>query len=122
MSQPAVVSPTRLPVPASELVGAPAKPAADGWSAPLRIPYLHPFFFDHPLDHVPGMLTVCSLLDLAGAAVGDQLDHAGRRLRLSLAFPAICGLSRPTVLSVAPDRTLAGRLLVRAPHDSVVTS
>jgi A-factor biosynthesis hotdog domain len=120
MSQPSVMSPTRLPVPPSELLGAPAEPAADGWSAPLRIPYLHPFFFDHPLDHVPGMLTVCALLDLAGAAAGDQLDRAGR-LGLSLAFPAICGLSRPTVLSVALDRSLAGRWQVRSVQDGVVT-
>jgi hypothetical protein len=121
MSQPTATSPTRRPVPASELLGAPLKPAADGWSAPLRIPYRHPFFFDHPLDHVPGMLTVCALLDLAGAATGGQLDRDGRRLRICLTFPAICGLVRPTVLSVTPDGTVPGRWLARSVQDGVVT-
>jgi 2-oxo-3-(phosphooxy)propyl 3-oxoalkanoate synthase len=44
-------------------------PAADGcaFTARLRVDLGHPFFFDHPCDHVPGMLLLESCAQMAGA-------------------------------------------------------
>lgn len=36
---------------------------------PLRVPLDHPLFFDHPLDHVPGMLAIEAVRQAAVAAV-----------------------------------------------------
>jgi hypothetical protein len=67
---------------------------AGSTTAKLRIDARHPFFFDHPLDHVPGMLLVAGLLDL----IRDEIP-AGSRLALSLEFPSMCELDRPTQLT-----------------------
>ncbi len=74
--------------------------AGAGWAAELAVPQDHPFFFDHPLDHVSGMQTLCGLLELADAAAGG----AGRadRLVLDVRFPAMGALSEPTGLSLRP--------------------
>ncbi|WP_411754119.1 beta-ketoacyl synthase N-terminal-like domain-containing protein [Serratia sp. (in: enterobacteria)] len=40
----------------------------DGWQATLQINELHPYFFDHPLDHVPGILLIAGGLQLAEQA------------------------------------------------------
>ncbi|MER5349385.1 AfsA-related hotdog domain-containing protein [Kitasatospora sp. NPDC002551] len=45
-------------------------------------------FFDHPLDHVPGMVLVAAVLDL----VRDRAGAADGRLRLSLTFDRMCEL------------------------------
>ena len=57
-----------------------------------------PFFFDHPLDHVPGMLLVTGLLDLVlGGVVGS-----GGRVRTALWFPRFCELDEPVELRACP--------------------
>jgi hypothetical protein len=62
----------------------------------LHVDLDDPFFFDHPLDHVPGMLLVTGLLDLARPLAG------GDRVALSLAFTAVCELDEPVTLHAAP--------------------
>jgi len=46
-------------------VSAGPQPSAGEWLTDLRIDQTDPFFFDHPLDHVPGMLLVCAMADQA---------------------------------------------------------
>ncbi|WP_412517116.1 hypothetical protein K8Z49_46675 [Actinomadura madurae] len=62
-----------------------------------------PFYFDHPLDHVPGMLLFSGLLDLAARA--DRLRARGRRperVVAGLGFTRFCELDRGTTLSCRP--------------------
>ncbi|GIE89983.1 AfsA-related hotdog domain-containing protein [Actinoplanes regularis] len=56
-------------------------------TARLNIDQNDPFFFDHPLDHVPGMLFVCGIADLA--RTGTPARFAGR-IQGSLTFRKIC--------------------------------
>ncbi|MEU8799825.1 AfsA-related hotdog domain-containing protein [Spirillospora sp. NPDC048819] len=59
-----------------------------------------PFYFDHPLDHVPGMLLFSGLLDLAVRA--DELRSRGRppgRVVAGLDFTRFCELRGATTLS-----------------------
>lgn len=52
-----------------------------------------PFFFDHPLDHVPGTLQLFALLDMVRATTGSPLGaEGGSRLRLRVEFPVFCEL------------------------------
>ncbi|MFC6083318.1 AfsA-related hotdog domain-containing protein [Sphaerisporangium aureirubrum] len=75
-------------------------PAAEPDGAVLRVDQDHPFFFDHPLDHVPGMLLVTGLLDLARAAAGAR--PGGHGVRLSLRFRRMCELDGPVTLRAEP--------------------
>ncbi|MFC4037417.1 AfsA-related hotdog domain-containing protein [Dactylosporangium siamense] len=67
-------------------------------TAPLRVDRHHPFFFDHPVDHLPGNLLVAGLLGLADDVTGGALRRADRRLRLAFAFPAFGELDGPVEL------------------------
>ena len=68
--------------------------------AELFVDLRHPFFFDHWLDHVPGMMLVTGLLDLVRTSGGRGFDtRAGRRIRLDLTFGKICELDSPVTLS-----------------------
>jgi A-factor biosynthesis hotdog domain len=92
-------------------------PTDDGWAAILHVDRDDPFFFDHPLDHVPGMLLIAGLLDLVRTLDSDAGDPTTRRLALSLTFSTLCELDEPTRLlatgyertSVADVRTWAVR-------------
>ncbi|MEU8346026.1 AfsA-related hotdog domain-containing protein [Spirillospora sp. NPDC048832] len=62
-----------------------------------------PFYFDHPLDHVPGMLLFSGLLELAARA--DGLRARGRppgRVVAGLDFTRFCELDRGTTLACRP--------------------
>ncbi len=59
-------------------------------------------FFDHPLDHVPGMLLVAGVLDLLRAREPGWTEAAGGRLRLSMTFDRMCELGRPVWLRGEP--------------------
>ncbi|KUO20686.1 hypothetical protein AQJ91_12210 [Streptomyces dysideae] len=69
------------------------------WEAELAIDETDPFFFDHPLEHVPAMLMMESALALAGeavAAAGHGQPHGFRQLALE--FHRFCELnSQPTM-------------------------
>ncbi|MGN9809965.1 AfsA-related hotdog domain-containing protein [Micromonospora sp. BQ11] len=83
-----------------------------GSTIPLVVDQGHPFFFDHPLDHVPGIQLAVGLLDLFREVVGaPDGDRPHDRLRLSLTFSRLCELDAETYLHVMPA---AGRFHLRA--------
>ncbi|MEU2436631.1 AfsA-related hotdog domain-containing protein [Streptomyces rubradiris] len=61
----------------------------------------NPFFFDHPLDHVPGMLVLSGLLDLVRAGHPAPSVRAGR-MDLSLSFDRFCEHDDDIVLRLHP--------------------
>ncbi|WP_201777530.1 AfsA-related hotdog domain-containing protein [Streptacidiphilus jiangxiensis] len=69
----------------------------DGWLADLSVDQTDPFFFDHPLDHVPGMLLVCAMADLV--VVGADIPAAGR-VKAAMTFRAMAELSPELELCV----------------------
>jgi A-factor biosynthesis hotdog domain len=75
-----------------------------GSAATLHVDQDNSFFFDHPLDHVPGMLLVAGLLDLVRALDGEVGDARTRRLALSLTFSTLCELDEPTQLLAVEHR------------------
>ncbi|MFI7601240.1 AfsA-related hotdog domain-containing protein [Actinoplanes sp. NPDC049681] len=88
------------PVPGTAaLLDAVRRHGEDGhrWTADLRVDRTDPFFFDHPLDHVPGMLLLCGALDLARAGAAGSAAH---RLRTALTFRRICELAPDPALEL----------------------
>jgi 2-oxo-3-(phosphooxy)propyl 3-oxoalkanoate synthase len=72
--------------------------------APLVVDHAHPYFFDHPCDHVPGMLLLEGCAQLALAAFGRTNSVSARRsaiaaYEVNFAQFVECGL--PTTLSAA---------------------
>ncbi|MEU9167351.1 ScbA/BarX family gamma-butyrolactone biosynthesis protein [Streptomyces sp. NPDC048420] len=66
----------------------------------LRVDTAHPVFFDHPLDHIPGML----LLEAAGQAVRAR-GGGERRVPVSFhaAFHQYAELDRPVLVEVSGE-------------------
>ncbi|MEV0174757.1 ScbA/BarX family gamma-butyrolactone biosynthesis protein [Streptomyces sp. NPDC050803] len=81
-------------LPADVVLAPPDRPGC--WQ--LRVDTEHPVFFDHPLDHVPGML----LLEAARQAAGAV--HAGQRAPVSFhaAFHRYAELDLPTWIEAEP--------------------
>ncbi len=66
----------------------------------LHVDQRHPFFFDHPLDHVSGMLLITGLLDLVRSSAGRPFDaRVGHLIRLDLKFSRVCELDSAVTLS-----------------------
>ncbi|MGQ0838963.1 hypothetical protein [Actinokineospora sp.] len=68
------------------------------WAGTLAVARQDPYFFDHPLDHLPGMALVCGLLDLVRGADLGRPERPGARMTLSLEFPSFCELGAPVAL------------------------
>jgi A-factor biosynthesis hotdog protein len=89
-------------------------------TAELHVDQRHPFFFDHTLDHVSGMLLLTALLDLARSSDGHGFDSAaGRRIRLDVAFTRICELDSPVALFAYHETGLGTHVIraVQGDHD-----
>ncbi|WP_131742206.1 AfsA-related hotdog domain-containing protein [Actinomadura roseirufa] len=66
----------------------------------LTVDESDPFYFDHPLDHVPGMLLFSGLFGLAADADAELLPgRAPGRVTAHLDFTRFCELDRATALS-----------------------
>ncbi|MBO4207821.1 ScbA/BarX family gamma-butyrolactone biosynthesis protein [Micromonospora echinofusca] len=74
-------------------------PADDAGARALRVPLDHPGFFDHPVDHVPGMLLFEAMRQYAVAAHG--VDSA-RLVAAEACFPRFVELDRPCRIEPAP--------------------
>ncbi|MFF4801480.1 ScbA/BarX family gamma-butyrolactone biosynthesis protein [Streptomyces sp. NPDC001351] len=107
---PATVTPLPLPpalpaaavdraLPADVVLAPPARPGR--WQ--LRVDTAHPVFFDHPLDHVPGML----LLEAARQAARVRAVGPTGGGSFHAAFHQYAELDRPTWIEVT-DETGAG--------------
>ncbi|MEV6113642.1 ScbA/BarX family gamma-butyrolactone biosynthesis protein [Streptomyces sp. NPDC052109] len=71
----------------------------------LRVDQRHPSYFDHPSDHVPGMLLLEAFRQAARAAGAPQ----GRVLSGgSVTFAAFCELNVPVRIEVRPSADAAG--------------
>jgi hypothetical protein len=71
------------------------------WTCTLALDPDDPYFFDHPLDHVPAMALVSGLLTLVRSAGVGHLEQPGYRLEMSLALPSFCELGSAVRLEVA---------------------
>jgi hypothetical protein len=67
--------------------------------AELVVDEAHPYFFDHPLDHVSGILMLEGLLQLVEASAASQTELV-RHMRVS--FPSFCEKHPPAILEVLP--------------------
>ncbi|MEU1461892.1 AfsA-related hotdog domain-containing protein [Streptomyces sp. NPDC005727] len=90
---------------------------ADSWLTHLTVDEGDPFFYDHPLDHVPGMLLVCAMAD----AVSDRVDvPAGARVKWVVNFRVMPELTPGLVLYAAPPEN--GRHTLRVTQGPTVVS
>jgi hypothetical protein len=74
-------------------------------TAALRVPVENPSYFDHPHDHVPGMVLVEAARQLAAAAAGAWDAEPGRPARMTAVeaeFSQYAELDAPTALSAVP--------------------
>jgi len=61
----------------------------------LEVDRCDAYFFDHELDHLPGMVLVSGMFDLARSTGMGTLETPGRRLTLVAEFPRFCELDAP---------------------------
>jgi hypothetical protein len=79
------------------------------WRSTLAVDLDDSFFFDHPLDHVPGIMLISGLLDLVAAAAPEAFTAQGshpvsrHHLRTGLWFPRFCELDEATELRACPS-------------------
>lgn len=74
----------------------PRQPAYGVSEEYLRVDHAHPTFFDHDVDHLPGLLLIQGALNAAGVASADCWDDL-RAFRLT--FLRYAELHEPTLLS-----------------------
>ena len=119
-SMPAGVPPALTPV-ASRFRGtADALVVAEGRLRDRRrmlVPLDHPVYFDHPLDHVPGML----LIDAVWQAASSTPPARGLRLvECSMSCPAFTELFGDTWIFLEPNTT--GQIGFRVEQDNRTTA
>jgi hypothetical protein len=74
----------------------------DDWFSTLVVDDSDTFHFDHPLDHVPGMLLLSGVLELIQVAEDmDAAARASQRLSMSVTFRAFAELDVPVALRAA---------------------
>jgi hypothetical protein len=64
----------------------------------LVIPVQHPVYFDHPLDHAPGMM----LIDAAWQAVAAMRGDGARLVSCLMQCPTFTELGLTTNIELAP--------------------
>jgi len=70
----------------------------------LTVDVSHSFYFDHPLDHVPGIALVNALYELASGAERNVRDAPrADRMQSRLRFTRFCETDRKTWLSCTAD-------------------
>jgi hypothetical protein len=73
------------------------------WCSALHVDQNDSFFFDHPLDHVPGMLVFDAMTRAVGQAAATLLARAAGPRRIAtmhIRFPSFCEKDRPLLLHV----------------------
>ena len=97
----AAAVPTRDRAVADSLLAAPGK---DPLVRSVVVPLGHPVYFDHPLDHVPGMV----LVDAAWQAVRDLLPDDVRLRRCRMSLPNFTELDSDVEVRLQPAGTEVG--------------
>ena len=83
------------------------------WQSVSEVDLAHPFYFDHPIDHVPGIMLIVQLLGLVRQAVkqsepalavssGRDIPADRGWLQTSFSFPRFCALDSETELRAWP--------------------
>ncbi|MEU7580361.1 AfsA-related hotdog domain-containing protein [Streptomyces sp. NPDC041068] len=72
-----------------------------GATARLVVDKEDPFFFDHALDHVPGILVIAGLLDLIRTQSAEPRPDG--RIKVSLDFAKFCEPDDDITVSVSPS-------------------
>jgi hypothetical protein len=103
LSDPAAPLADPRPVQASTLRAEPdsllaTEPAGENRHRLLVIPLDHPVYFDHPLDHAPGMM----LIDAAWQAVAAMRGDGARLVSCLMQCPAFTELGPATTIDLAP--------------------
>jgi 2-oxo-3-(phosphooxy)propyl 3-oxoalkanoate synthase len=73
------------------------------WCSTLHVDESDEFFFDHPLDHVPGMLifdTVARCVTEGAAVLPPAVSARNRIAKMTFRFPGFCEKDSPTVVRV----------------------
>jgi hypothetical protein len=91
-------------------VGSPVGDLGRFYQAPLRVDTLHPTFFDHPADHVPGLLVIEALRQISVLAVAsDPAAPAAPRLtRMETSFDGFVELAEPARCQARAERRIPG--------------
>lgn len=106
-------------LPCNQILSAP-QIGADAAQARLIVDQTHPFFYDHPLDHVPGLLLIEAAMQLAGAW---RAANPGPELlrRVSVRFLKYCLHEAPVALRLeatpGPEGSLLDVLLTQTGQD-----
>ncbi|KJK48698.1 hypothetical protein UK23_16145 [Lentzea aerocolonigenes] len=92
------------------------------WTWPLRVRTGHPVLFDHPLDHVPGMVTLEAMRQAGRAVLGRP---GAQPLDLDASFPRFLELDRECLVSAEVLKWISPSvavLSVQAIQDGVVAA
>lgn len=76
-------------------------------TAQLKVDETHPYFFDHPLDHVPGILMLEGMLQLAEWGAQAPAGQEAYIQSVKLSFRRFCEKGAPVVIRMVPERTLS---------------
>jgi len=83
----------------------------ESWSSPLTVDEENPFFFDHPLDHVPGMLILDTVLQYGERVAWALSGGAFARVTdLTLRFNGLCEKDLPATVELSRTGTGACEL------------
>ncbi|MFN0104692.1 MAG: beta-ketoacyl synthase N-terminal-like domain-containing protein [Bryobacteraceae bacterium] len=94
--------------PRNIVLGTPRVGPEGEMAAALLVDENHPYFFDHPLDHVPGILMLEGILQLAELNMG-----AGEYLQsIDLKFRKFCEKDRPAEMRARPSGPRASTIEV----------
>lgn len=74
--------------------------------APLLVPKDHPYFFDHPLDHVPGILLLEGVFQLFAQTAYDRVNPSGDQeiyiKKVDISFQRWCEQDVPIQIELIP--------------------
>jgi len=78
-------------------------------AACLQLDESHPYFFDHPLDHVPGILMLEGMLQLAEWGAQPPAGQEAYVQSVKLVFQRFCEKNAPVVVNMMPEANNANR-------------
>ncbi|MCP4748139.1 MAG: hypothetical protein GY874_18690 [Desulfobacteraceae bacterium] len=81
------------------------------FSAALNVDESHPYFFDHPLDHVPGILILHGALELYTIAAKQLSANDFFVSSIAIDFKKICEKTMPIVIELSFSQTDPAKLL-----------